>query len=358
MAQAEQTADKLLAPEGDLQKHKQAVQQLASQAIQTTANLDALKKEQKALNQLREDLRLAQVMVKDSGERTASLKGDFDKLCAVATQLQGEHSRMKDGLRATGEDTAATTEAVRDVEKKLGPLAELNELGKTTEERLATLNSLAEHVMQKVKVLENQKHTVEHAVVESNRLGEMVWNMDVQIQKLNEGSKQAAQADEALNRIEEVSADIAGQLEQAERMKASFSQDLAKLEKDRTALTEFVNRHFERLALDRKAFESFDQRVQTLQDTLGNLERSYDTLTTKDKTVTAVSRRADELSKQLTALSGQAEALQWPQEALGAMHDRLNQVEELGKDVARQQDTLLRGRQQLEVLRKESGWRN
>ncbi|HJN44824.1 MAG: hypothetical protein QGI10_05285 [Vicinamibacterales bacterium] len=44
-----------------------------------------------------------------------------------------------------------TTEAVKDVEKKLGPLAEMHELSKSTETRLATLNSLAEHVLQKVR---------------------------------------------------------------------------------------------------------------------------------------------------------------------------------------------------------------
>ncbi len=54
------------------------------------------------------------------------------------------------------------------------------------------LNALAEHVNQKIKALENQKHTVERAVVESNRLNEMIWAMDVQINKLNEGGLQAA----------------------------------------------------------------------------------------------------------------------------------------------------------------------
>ena len=53
-------------------------------------------------------------------------------------------------------------------------MAEIHELSKSTETRMATLNSLAERVLQKVKLLENQKHTVEHAVVEANRLNELV----------------------------------------------------------------------------------------------------------------------------------------------------------------------------------------
>ena len=85
-----------------------------------------------------------------------------------------EHGKIKEGLRETREDANTTIQAVKDAEKKLVPLATLNELSQSSEERLATLNVLAEHVSQKIKVLENQKHTVEHAVVESNRLNEMV----------------------------------------------------------------------------------------------------------------------------------------------------------------------------------------
>ena len=57
---------------------------------------------------------------------------------------------------------------------------------------MTSLNALAEHVNQKIKALENQKHTVERAVVESNRLNEMIWSMEVQISKLNETVRRRA----------------------------------------------------------------------------------------------------------------------------------------------------------------------
>ncbi len=76
---------------------------------------------------------------------------------------------------------------------------QLQELSKTTEEKLTSLNALAEHVTQKAKALEGQKHTIDRAVVEANRLNEMVWSMDVQIGKLNEGLKQAARGEETID---------------------------------------------------------------------------------------------------------------------------------------------------------------
>ena len=211
VGQAERTAEKLVAPDGELKQHRHAVQQLSSQALQTHANLDALRKEQSTLDQLREQLRKAQAEVHGAEDHTAKLKGDFDRLRSLAAQLSQEHGKLKDGLRETREDANTTTEAVKDVEKKLIPLATLNELSKSTEERLAALNALAEHVSQKIRMLDNQKHTVEHAVVESNRLNEMVWNMDVQIAKLSEGARQAAQTDEIVQRIEQVAQDSGAQ---------------------------------------------------------------------------------------------------------------------------------------------------
>ena len=78
VSQAEHKVDKLLAPDGNLQKHHQGVQQLTTQIIETTANVDALQKEKVVLDHLRDDLRQAQGETKDSTEKTVALKGDFD----------------------------------------------------------------------------------------------------------------------------------------------------------------------------------------------------------------------------------------------------------------------------------------
>ena len=147
--------------------------------------------------------------------------------------------------------------------------------------------------------------------------------MDVQIGKLSEGVKQAAHADETLSRIEQVSSEIATQIEHAQKTKEVFAGDLAKLAKDRGELTEFVKGHFERLALERKEFESFDQRVQSLQNSLGVLERGFDGLAAKDKTIGDVSQKADALTKQLTGLASRAEALAGRQDGLDALEQRV-----------------------------------
>ena len=88
---------------------------------------------------------------------------------------------------------SAATAAVQGVERKLRGFARLQELSKSTEQRLTALNALAEHVSHKTKALETQKLAVERAVVEATRLNEMVWNMDAQIAKLARAASRCAQ---------------------------------------------------------------------------------------------------------------------------------------------------------------------
>ena len=274
VSKVEETTQQLLAPNGELQKHRHEVQQLAAQATQNVALLDAMKKEQITLDELRERLRVAQTDVEDSASKATSLKVDFDRLRGLTGKLTKDHARLKDSLRETREQATATTEAVRDVEKKLGPVAEMHELSKSTETRMATLNSLAEHVLQKVKVLENQKHTVEHAVVEANRLNEMVWNMDVQIAKLKDGAQQTTQVEEIVNRIEVLTNETVAGLDQATQTKESFTRELNKLEQGRDELTEFVRGCFERLTVKQKELDAFDERLKSLQTGLSSSEKS------------------------------------------------------------------------------------
>src|SRR3989440_4951461 len=220
--QAQVAADKLMAPDGELQKHRQQVQQLSSQALETQASVDALKRERATLEEFRNQLRAAQGEIRQSVDNATALRTELDQVRGTAGQLSQDYGKLRETSREAREDSIAATEAVKDVEKRLGPLVELQELSKATEEKLTWLNSLAEHVAQKSKALESQKHTVERAVVEANRLNELVWSMDVQIHKLNEGLKQAARSEESLERIDKLVVETNSQVEASTKVRDEF----------------------------------------------------------------------------------------------------------------------------------------
>ncbi len=153
--QAQQAAERLMAPDGELQKHRQTVQSLSSQMLETQASIDTLKRERAALEDLRAQLRLSQNEVKQSVDAAAALKSELGEVRTVSHTLSQDYARLREMSREAREDSVRATEAVKEVEKKLGPLAALQEMSKSTEERLASLNALAEHVSQKAKTLES-----------------------------------------------------------------------------------------------------------------------------------------------------------------------------------------------------------
>lgn len=77
--QVQQAAEKLTAPDGELQKHRQSMQQLSSQALETQASIDALKKERAGLDDLRAQLRKSQGEIKESVDGAATLRAELDQ---------------------------------------------------------------------------------------------------------------------------------------------------------------------------------------------------------------------------------------------------------------------------------------
>src|SRR5580698_1010118 len=72
--QAEQASQKAIGPDGELQKHREAVQQLSSQALQTHASIETLKKERALLDEMRGQLQETQTEVKQSVSSVGTLK--------------------------------------------------------------------------------------------------------------------------------------------------------------------------------------------------------------------------------------------------------------------------------------------
>jgi len=351
--QAEQTTARLTASDGALEQHKTLLQTLMSQGEAARESLEGLQQDRTALDALREELRHAQAEVRGSRDDSGAMKRELETLRTETTDLVRNVSQARDLSRETREQAETTTALVVDVEKRLGPLAELQELSRNAEERMASLNALAEHVNQKIKSLENQKHTVERAVVESNRLNEMIWAMDVQIGKLNEGGLQASRTEELIERVEALARDVAGQIEVGTKAREGFERDLTKLDKNRITLAEFVHGFTDRLTVERKALDAFDERSRVLQASIAEAEKKVDEQAARDRRAQAFDQRAALMTQQLEALHAQAGELQIKHSALESLQDSLAEVDVLAKKTASQYESLKHGRQEIDAFRAE-----
>ena len=349
--EAQRVSEKITAPDGELQKHRLAVSQLASQALENQATIETLRKERSSFEDLRALLKVSTAEVAKAVDSVATLKGELDAVRTTGAQLSSEFSRLRDTSREAKDASATAMENVKEIEKKLGPLVQLQELSKNTEERLGSLNALAEHVSQKAKALEAQKHAVERAVVEANRLNEMVWSMDVQIAKLNEGHKNVARAEDTVARMEKLAQETSAQLSAATTAREEWSREFARLDKESRGLSEYLKTTVERLAVDKKEFDQFDHRLRALSGAVGEAEARMDGVLQKDKNLAVMNQRADELSKAFQTLNAQADEMARKQGALEALNERLSQVDEMGRRTQAQFEALKQSRQELEQLR-------
>src|SRR5262245_8773873 len=105
--QAEQTTQKALGPDGELQKHREAVQHLSSQALGTQATLETLKKERAALEGLRGQLRDTETEVKQSIGQSTSLKTELEQIRAIAATLTQDYAKLRESSLAARQDTTA-----------------------------------------------------------------------------------------------------------------------------------------------------------------------------------------------------------------------------------------------------------
>src|SRR5262245_46935557 len=104
---AEQTTQKALGPDGELQQLREALHQLSSQAVSTYATVETLKKERATLDEVRGQLRKADSEVAQSMGHVNSLKTELDHVRATAAALSQDYGRMRETSRETREDTRA-----------------------------------------------------------------------------------------------------------------------------------------------------------------------------------------------------------------------------------------------------------
>ena len=356
ISQAQGKTERLIAPDGDLEKHRRDIQGVASAAAEVQSVVETVKRERTALEEVQKQIQKAHEELRDvrqSVEQAATLRTELEQLRGVATQLTQDYSKAREISREADDDAFAALEAVKDIEKRLGRLAQLQELGRTTDEKLTSLNSLAEHVTQKTRVLEGQKHIVDRAVVEINHVNELVWKMDAQISKVNEGFREVARGEELIAKVDTLNAETRVRMETAERTRSEFMAETARLEQEGRELVEFMRASAERIALEKKESEVLEQRLRTLHDAVQASETRLETLAVHERQLAHLPTRFEEFGGQFESLAKQADDLAGRQANLETLRERLGQVEDMSAKASAQFESLKQSRADLETLRKE-----
>jgi len=293
--------------------------------------------------ELRQQLEEARAALAARAEPALPDAAPHETLQALASAARDAHASLQ----------AVHAGAVKDIESKLAGLAQVHALGKGTDEQLASLNALAEHVMLKSKALATQQQTVEHAVVEAKRLNEMVWAMDGQIARLADGRDQMQRAEEAVAQMEQLAAATTSELAAASAARDAFVRESERLAAQGRALADGLRGSIENLSLEKQALEALDQRVKSLATALDDTESRVQGVLAREAQLGALQQQADSLGKAFSALTAEAEALAHQQGGLATLAQQLGRVEALGTRTAAQHQALLQSQQDLTAAREQ-----
>jgi chromosome segregation ATPase len=352
-AQARRTADALMAPDGEMARHRQELQRLASLTAETRAAASALEQERAAIDECRSELsRSRSVMTVTAGE-AQQLRTEVEGLHTLAGTLAAECTALRQATRDADQGSKAATTAVEQLEHRLAQVAQIQRVGEVVEERLASLHSLAEHVFQKTRALEDQKQTLDRASLEANRLNEMVWTMDSQITKLGEAVEEASETRETLMRVESLAAEAEQKLDIALKLRNECAIDTSRFERDGRALVESVRAAIEKLALDKTHVDVLDRRLGAVQTSLEGAEARMNVLEAREQDTVELRKRIDAVAGAVGAVDAQAQELADRQAGLQMLGDRLAQVDALARQTSIRYDGLLQTRSEIDSLRRE-----
>ncbi len=349
--QAQQAAALMVDSGGQLEKHREAMEQLAAEYRETRAAIEALGVQRQLVNGAHEEWQRSHADLRGAIDQAAAIARELDQLRSQASALAHEQAVISKTAEQVLDNTAVVTRTVTEIESKIDSLGMLHQLATTTEERLRSLNALAEHVSVKTKALDTQRETIDHAAAEANRLNEMVWAMEAQIGRLEEGNRQVARAEAVLRQSEELAEEVQDELDAATARRDCFTLETARIEKDGAQMMQAVGAQLERLAIEGKSFDAHEQRIADLKEALGAAERQLETVLGRQEAAAAFDRKAESLGETIRQLSTELAQLSRRRADVDALAERLARVEATAREAEARQAGLESGREQVEQLR-------
>ena len=290
----------------------------------------------------------------DLTARIGALEGQartLDQIDARIQTLNELTARAEQQARdAAGPDGEVTRHRLA-LERASVETKQLQSLSLTAETRLRDLNTLSEQTTQRIKTLEHQHQMVERAVVQSNRVSEMVWTIDAQLNTVSDGLQKVARAEETITRTAALAGETKGQLDEIAAARQQAELDLAVFKTHAHELLASVADQIAGLDVRRAEFDTFDVRAQQLQDAMARAESRVAAVSEQDKQVAVVARQVEGVTRRFELLASQADELSRKQVALEGMRDQIAHVNGLARLASGQMDALRQGQRDLDTLR-------
>jgi DNA repair exonuclease SbcCD ATPase subunit len=309
--------------------HRHLKSQLAdsrSEAERITAQLDELRGLVEVATGLKRDLgEFCQFeaplrVVKDQGDALKTgmaeledgyrrLRESRDELAQKATDATSRLAAIEQASQAAARDVENCGRRVAELEQTIGSLPQVAASASDVKHQLLTVKSLADHVMQKVAALENQRHAVERAAKDVSQLDALVHQVDAaireqanQIARVRTLASDAEGLESKYRAVAILSKEVGGLQRQIEERERATRQTLA-------ALDEQLGKANELVELEHRGLETVSQRIGGLKTDVAECEERMRRLEASSRTVTEVEAQADKLWTRLGFFKGELDKL-------------------------------------------------
>lgn len=347
---AEARAAQSLERAAEIDSQRASLQELVSMAAGLVVKIETLNRDAADIKRLEEQLPALRDEYHRVVSQQAALAGDVDRLRSLAAALVDDTAATRQASQQAQESAARAAETIAGVQEQIDLVRQLETASHETTAQLQALNALAEHVNSKARALEQQHQTIERALVESRKVTEMVWNMDVQIGRLNKGATLTARVEEDLTRLERLHQDSAAQLDEATRASQTFAASFEQQRREAAELLQNLERRVDYLDANRKEVDTLRERVDGAQAALGDVERRVEAVSSAQAAVTSLSDAVRDLSARLGDVATRTEAIEHKQSALDTLEARLAEADDLARRTGLQIEALHERRDELQQL--------
>ncbi len=230
-----------------------------------------------------------------------------------------QSGRIKDQVDAASQQLAK-------MEVTLAELSKLREVATRTEQHVGSLNSLADHVIQKVGALEQQREVVDRAAAQAARLDDFVWEFENRLKKVQQDSKQIKKTQKNLTSIEQIYQKAEARISELKVGQAAVEKDGVALEQRLGSLRDGVRAELDRFALEKRGLTSVNEEVTAIRNTLSTFEQRLHELEGSSRALVEAQSRADELMARLTTISADVGRVEEHGERVRAVQGTLERV--------------------------------
>jgi DNA repair exonuclease SbcCD ATPase subunit len=349
LAGAEAKADETARTTADAVDTGAALEGVIARAHEASHRLEALQNDSDIGRFVAELPGIKEEIQRVREQHTALLSG-ADALKAKAAAVLQEATTAADTASRASDRVADVTRQLTDLQYEARTLAQLDTARQDASVQLQALNALNEHVSTKVKALEGQSLTIERALIESRRLGEMLWQMEAQVARLNEGTALVGRVEEDLGRLERLRQDVLARTEEAARSVTDFDQKADQQQRGAAELLQTLQGHMEGLRVRKQEVETLFERLRAIQGGLAEAERRLTTVASAEGTASVVAERVDELAGRLGALATRADACEQKQAVVSLLEERLDRADSAARRTNVQIESLLDRQKDLDRL--------